>query len=170
MPRNGVTIFFSHTGRDRDWCEWLAREAESMGVRAYLAEHDARPGEPLAEKVKRHIRGSNAFVVLLTENTAGSTYVHQEIGVAVDQGKLVIPLVQPGAGRHQLAMLDGTEYISFDFRQPHTGKENFAAALRRLAEKQRKQDEVETLIALGLVFALLVFVLRDGGPGFPSPG
>ena len=165
MVRREVTIFFSHSSRDRAWCEWLSREAEKVGIRAYLAEHDQRPGEQLAEKLKRNIKASDAFVVLLTENTANSGYVHQEVGVAVEQGKLVIPLVQPGIDKGQLAMLDGIEYIGFDFRDPQSGKENFTAALANLAEKQRRRIEVETLIALGVCFALLVMALSDSGPG-----
>lgn len=78
---------------------------------------------------------------------------------------LVIPLVQPGVGRDQLSMLESVEYIEFDFHDAHAGKEDFAAALRRLAERQRKQDQVETLIALGACVALIVLLLSDGGPG-----
>jgi hypothetical protein len=55
---------------------------------------------------------------MLTHNTANSAYVHQEIGCALAREKLVIPLVQPGIGEDQLAMLDGVEYIEFDFDSP----------------------------------------------------
>lgn len=160
-----TSIFFSHSSRDRQWCEWLAAEAAKVGVEAYLAEHDPRPGTLLADKVKRAIDGCHAFVVLLTRNTADSSYVHQEVGYALAQRKLVIPLVQPTAGAQQLSLLQGIEYIEFDFEDPHAGRESFAAELRRVAEKQRKQNELETLIAIGACVALIVLLLSQGGPG-----
>lgn len=160
-----TTIFFSHSSRDHDWCQWLASEALKVGVTAYLAEHDPRPGTDLAEKVKRNIRRCDAFVVLLTNNTANSSYVHQEVGYAVAQSKLVIPLVQPGVGEEQLAMLRGVEYIEFDFSEPQAGKESFAKELRRLAERQRKQGDIETLIAVALCVALIMLVLTEGSGG-----
>ncbi len=159
----GTSIFFSHSSHDRQWCEWLAADAEKVDITAYLAEHDPQPGKELADKVKHNIKESNALVALLTDNSVASSYVHQEVGYAIAKNKLVIPLVQPGAPP-QLAMLQGIEYIEFDFHNPHPGKASFAAELRRLAEQQRKQDDLETLIALGVCVALLVLLLREGGP------
>lgn len=163
-----VSIFFSHSSRDRAWCELLAAEAFKVGVKTYLAEHDPQPGTQLAEKVKRNISDCDAFVVLLTHNTANSAFVHQEVGCAIARKKLVIPLVQPGIGPDQLAMLNGVEYISFDFEDPQAGMQTYTAALTRLTEKQRKQQDVETLIAIGVVVALLIMILSDGGPGLPA--
>src|SRR5205823_1031927 len=104
-------------------------------------------------------------VVLLTHSTASSTFVHQEIGYAIAENKLVIPLVQPGVGRKQLSMLEGIEYIEFDFQRPHAGRDDFTAALRRLASRQRKDGQVETLIAVAACIALVVLILNDGGAG-----
>jgi hypothetical protein len=160
-----ASIFFSHSSRDRAWCELLAAEALKVGVTTYLAEHDPRPGTQLAEKVKQNIEACDAFVVLLTHNTANSGYVHQEIGCALTAKKLVIPLVQPAIGHDQLAMLAGVEYIEFDFDNPHAGVEGFATAIRRVAEKQQRQSDVETLLAIALCVALLVVLLSDGGGG-----
>lgn len=160
----GTSIFFSHSTRDRRWCEWLAADAAKFGVTAYLAEHDPQPGRQLAEKVKRNIGKCNALVVLLTENSVSSSYVQQEVGWALAKDKLVIPLIQPGIPSTRLAMLQGVEYIEFDFHNPRPGKESLAGELQRLAEHQRKQGELETLIALGLCVGLLALLLNEGGP------
>jgi hypothetical protein len=66
-------------------------------------------------------------VVLLTHNTPNSAYVHQEIGRALTPKKLVIPLVQPGIGTAQLAMLASLE---FDFEEPQPAL-GFATAIKR---------------------------------------
>jgi TIR domain len=164
-----VSIFFSHSTKDRSWCALLAMEAAKVGVTPYLAEHDPRPGTDLAAKVSSNISKSQGVVVLLTQNTANSAYVHQEVGWAMARGKLVIPLVQPGIADAQLAMLNGLEYIPFDFEHPQAGMESYTQALARVAEKQRKrEDDIETLIAVGLVVMLMIMVLSEGGPALPA--
>jgi hypothetical protein len=45
-----VEIFLSHSTKDRHWCEWLKAGAEQMGIVAYLAEHDVRPGATLLRR------------------------------------------------------------------------------------------------------------------------
>lgn len=160
-----TTIFFSHSGDDRRWCELLAAEALKVGVTAYLAEHDPRPGTILADKVKQNIKRCNAFVVLLTHNTANSAYVHQEVGFALAERKLVIPLVQPGVGEAQLAMIQGVEWIPFDFDNPQVGLASFTSELKRVAEKQRKQTDLETLVAVAVCVVLLALLLSEGGAG-----
>lgn len=162
-----TSIFFSHNSSDRQWCEWLAADAEELDITVYLAEHDPHPGQNLADKVKDNIKQSNALVVLLTKNSASSSFVNQEVGYALAKKKLVIPLVQPGVSSDQLAMLQGVEYIEFDFRNPHPGKEGLAAELRRLAERQRRQDDIETLIAVAACVALLALLMREGGAPLP---
>ena len=104
-----TSIFFSHSNSDRQWCEWLAADAEKVEITVYLAEHDEQPGGLLADKVKRNISKCNALVVLLTDNSVASSYVHQEVGYALGKKKLVIPLVQPGTSPAQLAMLQGVD-------------------------------------------------------------
>jgi hypothetical protein len=116
-----ISIFLSHNTRDRSWCEWLQEGATTIGIRAYLAEHDVQPGRSLAGKVTV-IDASDAVIVLLTDNSVAAPYVHQEVGYALRAGKLVIPLVQPGIGQEQLAMLQGVEYIPFDFDRPRKGR------------------------------------------------
>jgi nucleoside 2-deoxyribosyltransferase len=163
-----TSIFFSHSNRDRKWCEWLAADADAIGVTAYLAEHDQNAGKQLAEKVKRNIDKCKALVVLLTDNSVSSSYVQQEIGYAIAKRKLVIPLVQPGIAKGDLAMLEGLEYIEFDFQNPRPAKDGLATELQRLAERQRKQGELETLIAVGLCIGVLVLLVNEGG--LPAAG
>lgn len=107
-------------------------------------------------------------MVLLTDNSVSSSYVQQEIGYAIAKRKLVIPLVQPGIAKGDLAMLEGLEYIEFDFQNPRPAKDGLATELQRLAERQRKQGELETLIAVGLCIGVMVLLVNEGG--LPAAG
>jgi len=68
-------VFLSHSGKDGNWIKHIAQQAEGIGVKAYLYEHDSQPGHSIAEKVKQAITNADALVVLLTKHGLGSTYV-----------------------------------------------------------------------------------------------
>lgn len=157
-----IQIFLSHNTRDREWCEWLKSSAEELGIRAYLAEHDVRPGENLAKKVTAAIDASEAVVVLLSSNSVEAPYVHQEIGWALKSKKLIIPLVQPGIPVEGLAMLQGVEYIPFDFDNPHQGHAQLRQALLRLVKKQEdKRAAQENVAVITLAVVALVMLTLD---------
>lgn len=158
-------IFISHSSKDSHWVLWLSEQVEAAGIRPYLAEHDVKPGLNLAEKVKAQIAASEALIVLLTSNSATAPYVHQEVGYALASNKLVIPLVHPEIKSESLAMLQGAEYISFDFDAPDEGTERLLGSLRDLVRRReqhdREQREREQLILL-MVGALIVLALASG--------
>jgi TIR domain-containing protein len=126
-----IQIFLSHNTRDREWGEWLLRSAAAHGIRPYLAEHNVKAGGVLASKIEQAIDNSAAVVVLITDNSVNSVYVQQEIGYARKAKKLIVPVVQLGITSEQLGMLQGVEYISFDFDSPHDGHAQLAAATHR---------------------------------------
>lgn len=161
--RREFQIFLSHSEDDRQLCEELRESAGKAGVEVYLAEHDHRPGSDLASRVEAAIDKSNAVVVLVSSNSVSAPYVHQEIGYARKGGKLIVPLVQPGIQATKLAMLQGLEYIPFDFNEPFTGHARLNAALRRLIDQQvtrKRQREIAAMMGLAVV-SLLASVVAD---------
>ena len=159
-----MEIFLSHNHRDRAWTERLGAQAAALGIKPYLAEHDLRPGPLLAEKVQAEIRRSAAVVVLISDNSVNAAYVQQEIGFALAQRKIVVPLVQQGILVEALAMLQGVEYISFDFENPEEGLRGLNVALTGLIERQRKKEQQDALLALACA-ALIIFALYGGSGG-----
>jgi|ERR1700691_4007586 len=112
-------------------------------------------------KIIAAINASEAVVVLVSQNSDGSQWVHQEIGCAVHAKKLIIPLVQPGTASETLAMLQGVEYIPFDFANPHEGHMHLRTALQKLVAKQlqkqvAKEQRDTALLALACVALVLL--------------
>ncbi len=157
-----VKIFLSHSTRDREWCEWLKASAEELNIRAYLAEHDVRPGTSLAEKVTREIDDSDAVIVLITDSSVTAPYVQQEIGYAVRAKKVVIPLVQPGIPVEHLGMLQGVEYIPFDFTAPHEGHARLRVALQRLVKQQTDATKQQRDVAVLVLACVALLFLAQG--------
>ena len=155
-------IFISHSTKDRLAAESIHQLAVAQGIDAYIFEHDPQPGIALAKKIEDAIRVSDAVVLLLTDNSAKSQFVHQEVGMALAYKKLIIPLVEPGMPPGSLAMLQGVEYILFDYRSPADALINLTAALQRLRERlarEQQQQMERLLIAVALVGLLILLSL-----------
>jgi hypothetical protein len=148
----GYRIFLSHSSRDSVWVNWIKENARRIAVEVYCYEHDPQPGKVVADKLKAAIGDCDALVVLLTANSRFSAYVQQEIGFAERAGKLIIPLVQPGVGPESLAMLEGREYIPFDYQNPQAALLKLLPYLQRL--KQVKENQQVVLLGLGAIIAL----------------
>ena len=119
-----------------------------------MFQHDVQAGVRLADKLRTHIAGSDAMIVLLTAQSAASSFVHQEVGVALAANKPVLPLVEKGVGDDRLAMLKGVEYVEFDRQAPDKAVRSIAARLAEL--RDAKQAREELVLAIGLIAALLL--------------
>lgn len=142
-------IFLSHSSADANWVKWIATNAKQVGIEVYLHEYDPQPGQLVASKLQAAIQSCDALVVLLTGNSQGSAYVHQEIGSAKALNKPVIPLVQPGIKQASLAMLQGVEYIPFDFNNPQTAMSTLLTHLQKA--KQGKESGQALLLMIGAI-------------------
>jgi len=146
-------IFLSHSASDADWVLWLADEIRKIEIFPYVFEQDPQPGRYLSEKVQEAITASDSVVVFLTWNSHLAPYVQQEIGFAEGLKKLIIPLVQPGLDQRMFAMLQGREYIPFDFTNPSMAVEtllNYLHDLRTQAESRAALFGFSALLLLAL--------------------
>jgi hypothetical protein len=109
-----TTVFISHSSKDEAVVRWLEAQVKAAGHKPWIAEWDPRPGARLTDKVLGELRGSDAYVLLLTEEGYDSVYVQQESGAAVASGKPVIALVDKDLGPRPLGMLNDIEQVRFD--------------------------------------------------------
>jgi hypothetical protein len=184
-----LQVFLSHSSRDAELVEWLASRVRDMGIEPYLAKHDHQGGTQLSDKVLGAIRESAAMLVPLTESAYEAAYVQQEIGAAVASQTLVIVLVDPATPVPDLGMLQGVEWVSFDFANPTAEcMADLYATLYRVGqateimtptegrragltvdfnfEAHLHLEPAELLVAGGIalaVVALLVYTSKSGG-------
>lgn len=135
-----MQIFISHSSKDLEWVELLAKRIEAAGANAYLAQVDhSGVGHVLNQKLCDAIDASDVFVVLLTDNAAATPLVREEIGYAIGKDKRVIPLVTAGVARNPVAlgMLNGVEHIPFDRDDVHAGLLELTDVLYQIAQEER---------------------------------
>ena len=87
-----MRIFISHARSDKEWAKNLVDQLKSQGLQAWLDEYELHPGEPWEEQIKNALIESDAFVAILSEGAPRSN-VLVELGMALGQGKRVIPVI-----------------------------------------------------------------------------
>lgn len=151
----------------------------SLGISVYLAEHDPQPGTVLAEKVRAAIHRCQAVLALITTASISSAYVQQEIGIAHECGKPIIPVVEKGIDVRQLGVFQGVEYIELDLEAPAETMTKMTACLQPMVLKQLSVNlnvvsisqpvkldagTAFMLLGIGLIVGILIAVaLSEGG-------
>ena len=160
-----MKLFLSHATQDSDLVAVIRERLEPLGVNIYAAEFDNKAGASLRDKVHSEILACDWMVVLLTDVGHSSVYVHQEIGFALAQKKLVIPIVTPEIAKENLGMLNGAEYIVYNMAEPdsafHQLTQRIDELARREAKLQKDRDDFVGAIGVGLVVGAILLALRE---------
>lgn len=133
---------------------YLARLLQKFGVNASVAEWYLAPAEPLSSKILGRIRRSDCIVVLLTRNGIRPTWVQQEIGYSLEQGKPIIPIVEKGIELKSLRALQGKEYVEYDPCRYDKAINELVHYVESLKLKKEKQ----AVLVLGALLALLLLI------------
>jgi len=148
-------VFLSHSNNKKDreivnLLKFAVGELESV----YVAEEDLQPGRPLmSDKIKTQIQNCEDFMVLLTHNAVSSDPIRQEIKIARDAGKRIIPIVEDKVSVKDLDVLpEGIEYIRFNRKEISKMQNDIARSFKNLQwekvpEKQTEQNkEIQLLV------------------------
>ena len=84
-------IFISHSSIDSAVADYLCQQLEARGISCWMAPRDIKPGEEWAKAINDAITSSSAFLVIYSKNSASSTQVPKEIGLAGARKCYVIP-------------------------------------------------------------------------------
>jgi hypothetical protein len=115
-----------------------------VGITPYIDERDNELGRYHAPAIREAIRRSAAVLVLLTEAAYNSRYVSHEIGAAVQEGRLVVALVDPILQGRDFAMLEGVQVLWFDYQDPVPSIPALSAALTRIVSTAANTREAVT--------------------------
>lgn len=108
-----VTIFISHSHRDKKLVKGFIKWLGSQGIRVYVDwEDDGMPEKTnarTANRIKRKIGKNSIFMMLATESACNSRWVPWEVGIADEKKErdqiLVVP-VEDDSGKFH-----GNEYL-----------------------------------------------------------
>jgi hypothetical protein len=147
-------VFLSHSYSDKEAVAAVHDQLVAGGIDVWTSEQHPQPGRQLSEKILEAIAESDALVVLLTEASSVSQYVHQEIGAALQAKKPVFPLATFDVPPDRLGMLAGVEWLRVDLGNVKAGTAELSAGLAKRADLKGQQQALSALMLVGLVLIL----------------
>lgn len=152
-------VFVSYSTKDMRVVDRVASALRASNVEVFVAEHAVLPGESLSQKILGWIAQCDLFLTMWSSSAKESEWVQHEIGAALGQGKLIIPVVlDPKARLPEL--LAGVKYLRADQDPVKAFRELQAIVFANAAKK--RQGENLALLGLG---ALIIYALAGGGRG-----
>jgi len=85
------SVFISHSSRQADAAFRVCSYLEERGIRCWIAPRNIDPGSNYATQIVHAIRECSALVLLASENTNSSGHVSNEVSLAFDNKKQIIP-------------------------------------------------------------------------------
>jgi len=86
-------VFVSYASGDEDVARELAANFRDTELTGWMDQSDIASGDAIAEKIKGSLRRASAIVVLVSERSLGSPWIHWEVGAALGMGKPIIPIL-----------------------------------------------------------------------------
>ena len=91
-----TTYFLSYARLDERVALRIADELIGAGVSVWVDQYDIRPSQHWDRAVETAVRGCDGMIVILSPRSADSPNVADEVSVAIDGGKNIIPiLIEP---------------------------------------------------------------------------
>ncbi|OGL48150.1 MAG: hypothetical protein A2161_12835 [Candidatus Schekmanbacteria bacterium RBG_13_48_7] len=149
-------VFLSHSSHDQGLVRALAHLLTQYGIIVFVADWYLEPGASIDKKVFKHIDDSDCVVVFLTHNGIRSHWVNQETGYAFGAKKLIIPLVEKGTQKNELAALNSKDYIEYDPYFPQDALYKTSTFIKSL--KLKKEEQNNTLLVIGSILSFLLLL------------
>lgn len=87
------SIFISYAQAHLNWAVYLKTELGKVGASVYVAEYDLPAGSSLSREITDRIRSCDLFLLLWSGHSGQSSYVANEIFVAKEHNREIIPII-----------------------------------------------------------------------------
>lgn len=88
-----LDCFISYSSHDEDLAQSIHSELASRGLNVFMAGISLSPGVDWSPEIRRQLDASPRVLFLASEAACRSPYVQQELGMALNGGKTLIPVV-----------------------------------------------------------------------------
>jgi hypothetical protein len=86
-PIQFFSVFISYSSADKDLAERLYADLQQKGVRCWFATHDLKTGDRFRPRIDEAIRLHEKLLLLISERSAKSQEVENEVKAAMDREK-----------------------------------------------------------------------------------
>jgi hypothetical protein len=149
-------VFVSYAREDSDLALRLAADLKARGANVWLDQLDIRPGQQWDRAVERALMACDEMLVIISPAALESNNVMDEIAFALDEGKMVIPVLH---GECRLPIrLRRLQHI--DFRSNYD--QGLQGLLITLTHQEQRPPEVATSTPISAVVRPIVVFNEQG--------
>lgn len=152
-------VFISYSRADELLANRLATWLQNAGLSVFLDTASLTPGALWTDQIHKELKNSSNILLLASRTAIASPTVNQELGIAMDRGARIIPVVwemQPNElpvwiKRYQAVVLTG--------KTPQQCLNDVTCLVNRLAQEKSQRDTSQAIAILG-VGLLTMFMLN----------
>lgn len=109
-------LFISYAHKDISQTEALCKALEAAGYAIWRDQTSLQGGDPFLTKIPEAIKSADAFILLWSTHSADSDWVRDELLIAKNEHKPIIPVSLDGTLPNNHLILVGKQIIPFDSR------------------------------------------------------
>ncbi|HEY3798863.1 MAG TPA: toll/interleukin-1 receptor domain-containing protein [Caulobacteraceae bacterium] len=163
-----TTYFLSYARLDQAFALRLADDLIAAGLRVWVDQYDIQPAQHWDHEVEAAVRGCDGVVVVLSPRSAASPNVADEVAVALDDGKLIVPVLmeacKPPLRMSRMQFIDATRGYEAALAKCLTalaGAPVKGASATSLPDEVVRRAEARLTAVLGPIASVIV---ARGGP------
>jgi formylglycine-generating enzyme required for sulfatase activity len=84
-------VFISHSTKDKPFADAICAGLEAKGIRCWIAPRDVTPGLSWSQAIVEAVEECSVFLLVLTSNANSSKQAINEVDLAVNHNKTIIP-------------------------------------------------------------------------------
>ena len=134
-PEHEAAAFISYSREDSEFALRLARDLKAAGAEIWLDQLDIHPGHEWDDAIEAALVAAPLMLLILSPASASSRNVRNEVAVALDEGKKIIPILH----RDCVVPLQLRRIQYVDFRTDYA--RGFAELLRHMGVGPAGQPE-----------------------------
>ena len=91
LPKQGLDVFISYSSLNKNVADAVVSDFEQNGIRCWYAPRDIMPGQEWVTAIHEAINMCQLFVLIYTDSSNESKQVANEVALAFNSGKTLIP-------------------------------------------------------------------------------
>ena len=145
-------VFISYSSKDSEIAHAIYNKLVVEGIETYVAEISIEPGKVWKYDFKKNLRKSKFVFFIATQNSIQSAFVHNELGVADDRQKQIIPILIDV--NHEELPGVSSDYQALDLRGKNI--DDIDPLVKRIAEKLLTKD----IVKFGIIAFLIGVAIK----------
>lgn len=155
-------IFISYNHEDKAKAKCLVEVLEQQGLSVWWDRH-ILPGNTFRKDIEEELNAANCVVVLWSNNSVESKWVHIEAVEGYKRGILISVLIEDVKVPHAFERLQAACLIDWDGKSPHSGVEKLIEAIKRKIPWRRRwvYQNIPSLILAAATVSVSVVIFLE---------